>query len=80
MKLATGLVGRGPTYLFRGLRKGDVGLFSLGVVLMLVRLRRWNRSRPVTTLTLKAGESVALRVTRRGADPVSYRIGPRAEA
>ena len=74
MSIISRLVPKGAKYLFRGLREGDVALLAVGTILMLIRFGRRTRSTKVTTVTLKAGESVALRVTRSGADPVAYRI------
>ncbi len=68
------LIGRGPVYLFRGLREGDVALFAAGALLAFMRLNRRSRETKKTSIKLKAGQSVALRVTRAGADPVSYQI------
>ena len=74
MRVTSRLIGKGPSYLFRGLREGDVAFFALGAALVLIRLGRRNRGKQKASITLKAGESVALRVTRPGADPVAYRI------
>ena len=59
---------------FKALRQGDVPLVFLGAALLLLRLSRRKRKSKATSLTLEAGESVALRVTRAGADPVTYRL------
>ena len=68
------LLKNGPTYLFRGLREGDIALFAVGALLGLMRLNRRSRSKKAPSFDLRAGESVALRVTRPGADPVTYQI------
>ena len=68
------IIGIGPAHFFKGLRQGDVPLVFLGAALLLLRLSRRKRKSKVTSLMLEAGESVALRVTRPGADPVTYRL------
>jgi len=68
------ILGIGPAQFFKGLRQGDVPLMFLGATLLLIRLSRRKRNSKATSLTLKAGESVALRVTSPGADPVIYRL------
>ena len=68
------LIRRGPMLFFRGLRRGDIPAFAFGGVLLLLRWSRRNRETRVTKITLRAGQSAALRVTRPGAAPVAYRI------
>ena len=68
------LLSSGTRYLFRGLRTGDVPLFVVGFLMAFAQRTRKRRGAKVTSLTLKAGQSAALRVTRPGADPVTYRI------
>jgi len=68
------LLAQGSRMLFRGLRTGDVPLFAFGFLLVFVRRARASRRKKLTSLTLRAGQSAALRVTRGGADPVTYRI------
>ena len=68
------LLSSGTRYLFRGLRTGDVPLFILGFLMAFVQRARKRRGGKVSSLNLKAGQSAALRVTRPGAEPVTYRI------
>ena len=74
MGLRTVLLGRGATYLFRGLREGDVRVFALGAALLLLKLARRTKPAELPTLRLRPGQSVALRVIRGDEDPVEYRI------
>ena len=68
------LFSSGTRYLFRGLRTGDVPLFVLGFLMAFAQRAKKRRGGTVTSLKLKAGQSAALRVTRPGAAPVTYRI------
>ena len=68
------LLSSGTRYLFRGLRTGDVPLFAMGFVLAFAQRAKKRRKGKVTSLKLRAGQSAALRVTRPGAEPVTYLI------
>ena len=74
MKLLSSLVSRGPGYLFRGLREGSPGIFLLGLALSVVRLGQRRKAPKPYSIKLKAGESIALRISKPGSAPVSYRV------
>ena len=66
---------RGARYALRGLQEGRMSLVALGVFMILGRLA--TRRRPgtrVAGLRLDPGSSAALRVSRPGDDPVTFRV------
>ena len=66
---------RGARYVLRGLQDGRMSLAALGVFMILGRLAtRRRRGTKVADVRLKPGSSVALRVSRPGDDPVTFRV------
>ena len=49
-------------------------MLVFGALLLVWRLSRRKRRSKTASVNVKPGQSVALRVTRAGADPVTYRI------
>ena len=67
---------RGILYVFRGLWQGRSSVTAMGVFIIVYRLvigsrRRGGRS---VRMRLKPGDSVGLRVSRPGDDPVTFRL------
>lgn len=66
----------GARYLLRGLREGRLPLIVLGLAILTVRfgkLWRPGRSR-VASVPVEAGRPVALRLSRPGEAPVTFRM------
>ena len=67
---------RGARYLFQGLREGKSPLILVGLIVLVARFnRRWRpyRSR-VTTVRVRPGQTVGLRVSRPGEAPATFRV------
>ncbi len=67
---------RGGRYVLRGLREGRMSLVAFGILMVVGRMAlRWRRrDRKVAGVRLEPGSSVALRVSRPGEDPVTFRV------
>ena len=76
MKLPVVSVTRGVLYVFRGLRQGRQAVTAMGVLIILSRLMtgRRRRSGRSVKVGLTPGDSVGLRVSHPGDDPVTFRL------
>lgn len=76
MKLPTMTARSGFRYVIRGLRQGRHSLIVMGVLMILSRLvtRRRQHGGRVVNVKLAPGETVGLRVSRPGDDPITFRV------
>ena len=67
---------RGAHYFFQGLREGRWPLILVGLTVLVARFnKRWRPGGSrVAAVRVKAGQSVGLRVSRPGEEPVTFRV------